>query len=207
MPVSAQSGRTRMGWVIADKLTVNSDADIADDLTVTDDATIGDDLTVTDDATVTGLLTATEGVVQTINTAENTGLLPTIASASVAYTTTTGLFTIAEDEIWIVHDVLVNVTTNYDCTGDNCTFQIGDGNDPNGLVDLVDAELQAADTEGTGWAAGWQGQLAATKGAYLADSDFVYAPSGDDETIDFAVGGTDPAGGAATVYIVYTRMQ
>jgi hypothetical protein len=117
------------------------------------------------------------------------------------------LWTVADGEIWIVHDVLIKVSSNFDCTGDDCTLKIGDGNDDNGLLDLVDAELQAADTEGTGFAAGWQGQLAATKGAYLVDSDFVYAPSGAAETIDITIGGTSPAAGAATVYIIYTRVQ
>ena len=36
------------------------------------------------------------------------------------------------------------------------TLVIGDGNDADGFCVLADAELQAADTEGTGWAAGWQ---------------------------------------------------
>lgn len=209
----AQTSRTRMGWLLVDKLTVNTDADIADDLTVTDAATVGGALSVTGAASMGSTLAVTgqstlDDIVQTINSVENVGVLPTVASASVAYTTTTALFTIADGEVWIIHDVLVNVTTNYDCTGDNCTFQIGDGNDANGLVDLVDAEIQAADTEVTGGAAGWQGYLSGTRGAYLANGGgFVYAPSGAAETIDFAMGGTDPAGGAATVYIIYTRLE
>ena len=107
----------------------------------------------------------------------------------------------------MIHAVYVQVTSNFNCTGDNCTLQIGDGGDANGLVDLVDAELQAAAVDVTGAAAGWMGFMSDTRGAYLADgSAFVYAPSAA-ETIDFAVGGTDPAAGAATVYVVYTRIK
>lgn len=155
----------------------------------------------------TGLITVTDGINQAITSYENLGSLPTVASANITYATTTDLFTVGDGEVWFVHDVLVNVTANYDCTGDDCTLGIGDGNDDNGLADLIDAELQAADTEGTGFAAGWQGQLADTKGAFLADGNFVYAPSGAAEGIDATVGGTDPAAGAATIYIVYTRIQ
>jgi hypothetical protein len=205
---NAQASRTRIAWLIADRLDVLGDATVGDDLTVTDDSTLTDDVSIGGDLSVTGTSTL-DDIAQTINSVENLGTLPTVASASVAYTTTTGLFTIGDGEVWIVHGVLVNVTTNYDCTGDDCTFQIGDGNDANGLVDLVDDEIQAADTEGTGFAAGWQGQLSATSGAYMAGTNggFVYAPSGAAETIDFAMGGTDPAGGAATVYILYTRIE
>jgi hypothetical protein len=38
----------------------------------------------------------------------------------------------------------------------------------------------------------------------------VYAPVGADETIDVAIddtGGTDPSAGAATIYLIYTRIQ
>jgi len=181
-------------------LVVEDDVTIQGDLTVADDASIGGDLAVTGDSNY--------GIDQTINSYENTGMLPTVISADVEYTTTASLITIPDGEVWIIHDVLVNVTDNYDCTGDNCTFQLGDGGDPNGLVDLLDAEIQAADTEVTGGAAGWQGYLSGTRGAYLADGGgFVYAPSGAAETIDFAMGGTDPAGGAATVYVIYTRIK
>lgn len=150
---------------------------------------------------------------QTINTAENVGMLPTIASASITSTTNGAIFTVADGEIWIVHDILVHVTTNFDCTGDDCTLTIGDGNDADGFITLTDAELQVADTEFTGAAAGWQGMAAATKGVYLDEVTtnsahrFVYAPSGAAETIDAVVGGTSPTAGAATVYIIYTRLQ
>lgn len=194
-PANAQALRQFFDHVYAEQLTVlTGDADVL----------VGDLNVATGDLTVAGTSTL-DDISQTINAAENIGMLPTVISASMEYTTAT-LFTVPAGETWIVHSVLVDVGTNFDCTGDNCTLQVGDANDANGLVDLVDAEILAADTEGTGWAAGWQGQLAATKGAYLVDSDFVYAPSAS-TPITGTVGGTDPAGGAATVYIVYTRIQ
>lgn len=141
---------------------------------------------------------------------ENIGV-PSIVTATIPYTPATGaLFTIGSGETWIVHDVLVNVSTNFDCTGDDCVATIGDGNDPNGFIDLVDAEMQAADTEGTGFAAGWQGLSTGTRGVYLNEATtngahrFVYASA---DTIDYVVGGTSPAAGEATVYLIYTRVE
>lgn len=177
---------------------------IENDLTVRDDATITDDISVGGDLALTGSLNS--NITQAINTYENKGLLPTVASASVEYTDTTNVFSIGAGEVWLVHAVYVNVTENYDCTGNDCTWQLGDGGDANGLIDLVDAEVQAAAVDVTGAKAGWMGFMSDTRGAYLADGDFVYAPTAA-EGIDFDMGGTSPAGGAATVYIVYTRLQ
>ena len=68
------------------------------------------------------------------------------------------------------------------------TLTVGDGNDTDGFVVLADAELQAADTEATGYTAGWQGLIAATQGVYIDEAaganSFIYAPSGAAETID-----------------------
>lgn len=205
--VTGVTDLTASGTVQAEQLTST------DDLTVAGAGSFGSELTASNGITVSGVITygnsamtmSTSGIVAALELEHM--VLPTVASAAVTYTSASDIFTVADGEIWIVHNVLINVTTNYDCTGSDCTLQVGDGNDPNGLLDLVDAEIQAADTEGTGWAAGWQGQLAATKGAYLVDSDFVYAPSGSAEGIDLAIGGTDPAAGAATIYIIYTRIQ
>lgn len=171
-------------------------------LLTADDVTVVDDLTVTDDLIITGLIN------QDVNE-QNIGIM-SIMTASVEYTDTAALFTVGASEIWIVHDVLVNVTENYDCTGNDCAMLIGDSNDVDGFVVLADAELQAADTEFTGAEAGWQGMSAATKGVYLDEvttnshHNFVYSGS---ETIDLDITGTDPAGGAATIYILYTRIQ
>jgi hypothetical protein len=113
--------------------------------------------------------------------------------------------------IWIVHDVYVNVTTNFDTTGDDATLVIGDGNDADGWCVLADTELQTADVEGTGWQAGWQCQVAATIGVYGDESNgFVYAPSGAAETIDYLIdetSGETLTAGAATIYVWYTRIQ
>ena len=165
-----------------------------DNIVVTSDVVIGDDIT------------------QALGN-ENVGMLPTIQTVAVTYESDGAIFTIADGEVWIVHDILVDVGTNFDCTGDNCTLTIGDGNDADGFIVLADAQMQAADTEGAGFAAGWQGMSESTRGVYFDEAtnasahNFVYAPSGSAETIDIAIGGTSPAAGAATVYIVYTRIQ
>jgi len=145
-------------------------------------------------------------------------MFPTVASTSITYTAAAGgtgaAFTVGDGEIWLVHAVFAQITTDFDCTGDDATLVVGDGNDADGFLVLADAELQTSDTEGTGWAAGWQGQVPATQGAYLdaaaGGRAFVYAPSGADETIDWLVdeaSGETLSAGAATIYIVYTRIQ
>lgn len=140
---------------------------------------------------------------------------PTVASTAFTYTAAAGgtvtLFTITDGEIWIIHDIFVNVTTDFDCTGDDCTIHVGDAGDEDGLCDLDDGELQAADTEMTGVVAGWQ-CVASTDvvGAYLANAkSMIYAPSGGDGVISAVISETSGdtyAAGAATVYIVYTRI-
>jgi len=151
---------------------------------------------------VTGDLTG--NVTSAINT-ENIGL-PTVISSDIAFGTLTGtVATIAADEVWLVHSVFVSVTTNFDATGDAALI-IGDGDDTDGFIVLADAELQVADTEGTGFAPGWQGMTAATLGAYLDlnHNVFIYAGA---ETIDYTISGTSLTAGAATVYVWYTRIQ
>lgn len=160
--------------------------------------TIAGTLDVTGAATFSGAITAPKDTA-------HFGL-PSVISTTVVYSAASGtVATIGAGEVWFIHAVYAKVNTNFDCTGDNCTLQIGDGNDANGLLDLVDAELQAADTEGTGAPAGWQGFMSTdTIGAYLAQGlGFVYAGA---ETIDWAVGGTSPAAGSADIYVVYTRV-
>lgn len=163
---------------------------------------------------VTGRSTLTGGYTGVVNVENIMG--PSVLAVSITYTAAAGgtgtVATITDGEIWIIHSVLVNVTTNFDATGDDATLVIGDGNDADGFVVLADAELQAADTEGTGFAAGWQGMADATIGVYLdeVDSGFVYAPSGADETIDWLLDETTDetlAAGEATIYVVYTRIQ
>ncbi len=172
---------------------------IEDDLIVQDDATIAGDMSV---AGTVGSLT------QSLNSTENVGSPQTVVSTTVTYESSGAIFTIADGEEWIIQGILVKTTTNFDCTGNDCTLIIGDGGDTDGLVVLADAEMQAAAVDVTGGAAGVHGYMSDTLGAYLADSGFfMYAPSGADETIDIAIGGTDPAAGQATVYLIYTRIK
>ncbi len=136
----------------------------------------------------------------------------TIWSTAITYTAAAGgsgtVATIGASEVWIVHGVYVNVTTNFDATGDDVTLVIGDGNDPNGFCDLADAELQTSDTEATGFAAGWQCQVAATIGPYTDEGqNFIYDGT---DTIDWLLdesSGESITAGAATIYVVYTRIQ
>jgi hypothetical protein len=134
--------------------------------------------------------------------------IPSVASAAVTYTSSGAIFTVTDGEIWLVTDVIINVTTNFDCTGDNCTVDVGDDTDTDGFLNMADADAQAAATEYTGAPAGWQGlEDDAPTGVFLSGGPHVYAPSGADQTVDIAVGGTDPAAGAGTVYIFYIRLQ
>jgi hypothetical protein len=154
-------------------------------------------------------------IIQDVDT-ENQGVLPSIVSTAITYTAAAGgsgtVATIADGEIWFVHAVYVNVTTDFDATGDDATLDIGDGGDVDGLCNLDDAELQAADVEVTGMNAGWQ-CLGSTDvvGAYLTNGlGMVYAPSGAAETIDWLIDegtGETITAGAATIYVVYTRIQ
>lgn len=143
-------------------------------------------------------------------------MFPTVATTSFTYTAAAGgtvtLWTIAAGEIWIVHDIYCNITTDFDCTGEDCKVDIGDDTDPDGLCDLDDAELQAADTEVTGAPAGWQCMCSGdTIGAWFTSGrGFIYAPSGSAQTIDAVIdedSGETLSAGAATCYIVYTRIQ
>jgi hypothetical protein len=208
-------------------LLVTNDITIGDDLTVGDSATVTTDLTVGNDLTVTGDLATSGGftpgstfdagsnvISQTINT-ENIGL-PTILTVPFTYTAAAGgtgtVATIADGEIWLVHSVFISVTTNFDATGDDVTLVIGDGGDPDGFIVAADANLQTTFTEATGFAAGWYGIENGSAGAYTTDEGgpFVYAPVGAAETIDYLIdetSGETITAGAATVYVVYTRIQ
>jgi hypothetical protein len=215
-PARAAEGDSNFTNVVAsgditagDDLSVGDDASIGGDLTGID-AITSDDLTLTDDLVVGGDVTLGDGIITQSQDTENVGQLPTWLSIPVTYTNKT-LATIGASEVWIVHDVIMNVTTNYDCTVDDCDVDIGDGNDADGFLNLADADLQAADVGGpTGFPAGWQGFLADEKGVYFdeatseAHHNMIYVAT---DTIDFVVGGTDPAAGAGTVYIWYTRLQ
>ena len=171
----------------------------------------------TGNTTIAGNLTATgaftpSGVLNQAINIENTGSLPTIVTKAITYTAAAGgsgvVATVGAGEIWLVHEVIINVTTSFTATGDDATLVVGDGNDADGFCVLADAELQIADTEGTGWAAGWQCQKAATIGVYTDENQgFIYSGS---ETIDYLIDettGTTLSAGAATIYVYYTRIQ
>ena len=185
-------------------VVTSGDITVGDDLVVTDDLTVTGAATVIETLGVTGITTLGAGVTQAAGAIENIGNLPSWASATVTYTDGTDIFAVTGSETWVVHNVLFNVTTNYDCDA-NCTVIIGTGDDTDGFLVLVDAEMQAADTEGTGWATGWQGQLAATTGAFLITKQEFVMDAADGIDIDF--GGTSAAAGAGVVWINYTRLD
>lgn len=190
-----------VGWFVPRQVVEELQVDMQG-ITNFDTITLGDDLTVTGTSTF-------DDIAQTVNAYENLGGLPTVITVDIAYGTLTGtVATIADGEVWIIHDVFVQTATSFACTGDNCTLDIGDGNDVDGFVDAADANIQSTFTEATGYPAGWYGLENGSNGAYTVDEGiFVYAPSGAAETIDYAIGGTTPAAGAATIYVVYTRVE
>lgn len=149
--------------------------------------------------------TITAGAVSFPVNQEHIGVMSVITS-TVPYTPASGtVATVGAGELWLIHKVFIKTDTNFDCTGDNCTLQIGDGNDANGFISAVDANLQTTFTEATGYTAGYYGIEAGSGGAYTLDDGgpFVYAAT---DTIDYAIGGTDPAAGSATAYVLYTRV-
>jgi hypothetical protein len=190
---------------------------------------VGEGLTVTGAAALNGGLTMDSTAFTVANTSGNTSIagtltvagvttvavdtehigLPTIDSVAVITTTNGALWTCGASEIWFIHALYCNVTTNFDCDGDDCIAHFGDGNDADGFLDLDDGELQAADTEGTGAPAGWQGFMSTdTVGAYLTNGlGFVYANDTVDLLLEDSSGHTDPTAGAATCYLIYTRIQ
>lgn len=221
---------------VSEDLTVGDDLTVTDDTTFTDDAAVGGDLTVTGDlkvgdgtpsTTLNGEDAYVEGtfevdgavnldgavdIASTITTAidqEHIGL-PTVDSAAIITSTDGALWTVGATEVWFIHALYCNVTTNFDCTGDDCRLHIGLAiTDADLFMELVDAELQAADTEGTGAPAGWQGFMSGdTRGAGLAEGlGFVITNDTIDVDLRDVSAGTDPTGGAATCYLVYTRIQ
>ena len=135
------------------------------------------------------------------------GSMSAVSSAAIITSTNGTLWTVPASQTWLIKRVICHITTNFDCTGDDCALIIGDGNDTDGFLVLADAELQTADTEGTGFAAGWQGMVAATVGAYLdPEHAFIYAAT---DTIDIDIrdvsAGTNPTAGAGTCYLDYAR--
>ncbi len=173
------------------------------DVTVADDAVIADDLTVAGDATIAGAITGPSIGTENLR-------LPTIESATIITSTNGALWTVGATEVWYIDRVFCNVTTNFDCTGDDCTIEIGlTGGDIDGFLDLDDAELQTTDAEIAGLTASWQGFGSTdTRGAFFAAGGGVILKN---DTIDIKIedtsATTNPTAGAATCYIVYTRLQ
>ena len=162
---------------------------------------------------VAGALTFAAGAVEYADLAELARV--TYATQAITYTAGAGgtatLATITDGEIWIVWGVYVQTTTNWTVTaGDDETLTIGDGNDADGLIAAAHTQLLTAFTEATGFPAGWYGLEDGSDGVYTQnEGGFIYAPSGADETIDIAWGATgdDLTGGAATIWLIYTRIQ
>lgn len=179
--------------------------------------TLSDDLEVDGEAQLDGVADVNgavdlDGAITNADGLEHV-MFPTYASAAFTYTAAAGgtvsLFTIGAGEEWIVHGVWLEVTSNFNCTGDDCVATIGDGNDVDGFCVLADAELQAADTEATGFSAGWQCQVAATRGVYQdGTGGFIYDEAST-ETIDIVLSasGNDFSAGAGTAHLLYTRIQ
>lgn len=220
---STLTGNVTFGGLVdvngtADGLVLDTDGDTT--LAASTDDQVDIEIGGSDELVLTAstMAMADMNITQSLNT-ENTGSLPTVLSVSVDIDNDSSpvtCATIADGEVWIIHAVYANVLDNFATGGSNdAVFSVGDGTDDDGLLDLDDGELQAADTEGTGAPAGWQGFMSTdTRGAYFAAGQgFVYAPSGSPETVDCTFGGTGLASDTAdtsddiTIYIVYTRIQ
>lgn len=133
-------------------------------------------------------------------------VLPSVARVAIAYGTASGtVLTVPSGATVEVIDVFYQVTTNFDCTGDDCTLDVGTGDDADGFLDCADANLQTTFTDYTGADAGWGGlDGSAPTGAFLVGGPHI---TGGAETIDYAIGGTDPAGGAGYIYVVYRVLE
>jgi hypothetical protein len=188
---------------------VDGNVDIADDIDV--DGTTNLDVTDIDDTlNVAGAVTFPVNV-------ENL-YTPSVASVAITYTAAAGgtgtVLTVGAGEAYVIHDIWVETTTNFDCTGDDCTLVIGDGNDADGFCVIADAEIQAAYAAFTGSAAGWSCITVATRGVYFDEAatnswvgGMVYDGT---DTIDWLLdetSGETYAAGAATIWVLYTRIK
>lgn len=167
----------------------------------------GADLTVYSDDGVTSKFSVdgATGAIGSVLDVEN-DVLPSIAVVTASSTVTTGVaLTSTAGEVYLITDVFYFVGTSFDCTGDDCTLDVGTGDDADGFLDCADANLQSTFTDYTGADAGWGGlDGSAPSGAFIVGGPHILSGA---ETLDFAVGGTDPAAGSATIYIVYQKLQ
>lgn len=161
-------------------------------------------------ADATGLVTVPKNVSHVMT--------PVVASVDITYTAAAGgtgtVLTIPASQAYIIHDLWVETTTNFDATGDDVTLVIGDGNDADGFCVLADAEVQAAYAAFTGASAGWACTTVATRGLYYDEAatnswigGMVYDGT---DTIDWLLdesSGETITAGAATVWVLYTRIK
>jgi len=157
----------------------------------------------------TGATVDVDGVMTNAEDLEHI-LFPSIMTESIITTTDGAVWTVGASDHWYIDRLFCNVTTNFDCTGDDCTMNFGlSGGDVDGFLDLDDAELQTSDAEVTGLAAGWQGFGSTdTRGAFFAAGGGVVMTNDTiDVVIEDASDNSNPTAGAATCYLVYTRLD
>jgi len=167
----------------------------------------GADLNVYSDAgssLVFGVDGAT-GAIDSVLNVENE-VLPSVATFTVSSVITTGVgLTSTAGEVFEILEVFYFVGTSFDCTGDDCTLDVGTGDDADGFLNCADADLQSTYTDYTGADAGWGGLDGATPaGVFVIGGSHIMSGA---ETLDFELGGTDPAAGSATVYVVYRKLD
>ena len=125
------------------------------------------------------------------------------------------LATVEVGEIWVVHDILVHCTTEYDDTaGDDEAIEIGTGEDEDGFCVLGTAELIPTYAAATGFAEGWSCNSVQDRGVFFDEAatnswvgGFIIEST---ETIDVKVSsgaGDDITQGSIDVYVIYTRLE
>jgi len=111
----------------------NNDLGVAGDVEIDGELELDGALDADSTANIAGAVTFQSTLNQALNL-ENVGMLPTIITATVPYTPASGtVATIGDGEIWLVVDVFYDVATNFDCTGNDCTVDVGDGRWISGL--------------------------------------------------------------------------
>ena len=139
--------------------------------------------------------------------------VPTYATASFTYTSAAGgtvdLFTIPAGQIWMVADLRVRITEDFAATGDDSILLIGDDANDDGYCENV-AAYDATYQIDSGWPLGWVCE-GGQKGSYINPQNIggsfpAEGPTDITVTID-ETSGESITSGAATVYLLYTRIQ
>lgn len=139
--------------------------------------------------------------------------VPTYATASFTYTSAAGgtvdLFTIPAGQIWMVADLRVRITEDFAATGDDSILLIGDDANDDGYCENV-AAYDATHQIDSGWPLGWVCE-GGQKGSYINPQNIggsfpAEGPTDITVTID-ETSGESITSGAATVYLLYTRIQ